>query len=124
MATKQANTAQKKWMEDITEWAFDNIDLLYGNDWSFCHLQRHHVLGRSAKNNKVAIGHEFIIPIPFALHDVSSNHAENVTHRKKAFVKRFGTQRSLFDAMYQRMKEDGYNVPNIEVYNAIMGTSA
>lgn len=126
MAAKPANAAQKKWMEDITDYINENgLGDLYGSDYVHdTRMQRHHVLGRSAKNNKVAIGHEFILPVPFELHDVSSNHPENVTHCKKAFVRRFGTQRSLFKRMYQAMNQQGYKVPDIDVYNAIMETSA
>lgn len=124
MANKPANAQQKKWMQDITDWACDNLHLLYGSEYSSSNIQRHHVLGRSAKQNKVSIGHWFIIPVPFWLHDVSSNHPENVTHHKKSFVKRFGAQRELFDVMYQSMKDIGYNVPDIDVYHAIMETSA
>ena len=124
MAAKQANAAQKQWMSDITEWSQDNIHILYGDKWGESEIQRHHVLGRSAKHNKVSIGHWFIIPVPFVLHDVSSNHHENVTHRKKAFIKRFGTQASIFQVMISAMEMDGYEVPSIEVYNAVMDSGA
>jgi hypothetical protein len=124
MATKPANAAQKQWMSDIVDWAICNIGMLYGDEYYNAIPQLHHVTGRSSKHNKVAIGNYFILPIPFILHDVSSNHPENVTHCKKAFVKRFGTQRSLFKRMYQSMKEQGYKVPNSHVFSAIMGTSA
>ena len=122
MAMKQANTAQKKWMIDITEWAHENIHFLFGLDYCFSGFQRHHVMGRSAKQNKVHVGHEFILPIPFVLHDVSSDHPLNVTHRKKAFTAKFGMQRDLFAIMYHSMMEQGYSVPSIEVFNAIMST--
>lgn len=124
MANKPANAAQKKWMDDITDWSINNLHRLYGDEYSFCRLQRHHVLGRSAKNNKVHIGHWFILPVPFELHDTNVNHEFHVGKCKKAFVKRFGTQRSLFNVMYQRMKEEGYIVPDIEFHDAIMGTRA
>ena len=124
MANKPANAAQKKLMVDIADWSLNNIHKLYGDEYMFCQFQLHHVLGRSAKNNKTPIGHEFILPIPFELHDVSSNHTENVTHCKKAFVRRFGTQRKLYKTMYQDMKEQGYDVPNNSIFSAIMGTSA
>jgi len=124
MANKSANTEQKKWMDSITDWSVDSLHLLYGEEYSFHPIQRHHVLGRSAKQNKVHIGHWFILPVPFELHDPNVDHEAHVGKCKKAFVKRFGAQRTLFDVMYQRMKEEGYNVPNIEVYNAIMGTAA
>ena len=120
---KQANAAQKKWMDDITEWALENIGILYGDEWSGCEFQRHHVLGRSAKHNKIAIGHWFILPVPFDLHDVSSNHQLNVTHRKKAFIAQFGNQRDLFETMCNSMESQGYDVPPNDVFYAIMDTS-
>lgn len=128
MPTKPANTAQKEWMSTITEWAYDNIELLYGDEYSYFEspFQRHHVMGRSAKQNKVAIGHWFIIPVPFELHDVSSSHDDSVTHSKKSFVKRFGTQRSLFIKMYNSMYDQKYDLSIIphEVVMAIKDTSA
>ncbi len=126
MATKPANTAQKQWMADITYFIMENgLGDLYGSDYIHnSDIQRHHVLGRSAKQNKVAIGHWFIIPVPFELHDPNMDHEFHVGKCKKAFVSRFGTQRSLFKRMYQSMKQQGYKVPNIDVYNAIMETSA
>ena len=125
MATKKANAAQKKWMNDITEWANENIHMLYDGGYAQdVNFQRHHVLGRSAKNNKVNIGHWFIIPVPFDLHDVSSNNKYNVTHNKKAFVKRFGNQRDLFLEMVKEMRDDGYELPPHNVCESIRNTSA
>ncbi len=121
---KQANTAQKKWMSDIAEWCENNIQILYGDEWSIKPFQLHHALGRSAKHNKVALGHEFILPVPFELHDVSSNHPENVTHCKKAFVKRFGNQRDLFLKMVESMRDYGYELPSADICEAIRKTSA
>ncbi len=121
---KQASAKQRQWMSDITEWSICNIGLLYGDDYIGAIPQRHHVLGRSAKHNKVAIGHWFILPVPFELHDVMSNHPENVTHRKKAFIKRFGTQRDLFLTMVESMRDEGYELPPADVCEAIRLTSA
>ena len=124
-SVKQANTVQKKWMSDISLWAANGgLRMLYGDDWEFSQFQRHHVLGRSAKHNKVAIGHEFILPVPFDLHDVSSNHPLNVTHCKKAFVKEFGNQRWMFNEMYNSMNEEGYTMPVREVFESIVSTAA
>jgi len=123
MATKPANAAQKNWMNDITDWAYENIHMLYTGGYAQdCNFQRHHVLGRSAKHNKVAIGHWFIIPVPFDLHDISSNDPLNVTHHKHAFTKRFGKQTELFSEMMADMDMCGYEVPSQEIYNAIMET--
>ena len=125
MAAKQANAAEKKWMCNIAAWAMDNLHVLYGdkhvNTQEYA-PQLHHVTGRRSKQNKVPIGHYFILPVPFSLHDVSSDHRLNVTHRKKSFTAKFGMQRDLFAIMYHSMSEQGYAVPNIEVFNAIMDT--
>ena len=125
MATKPANAAQKQWMSDIAEWANENIHNLYTGGYAQdCNFQLHHVLGRSYKQNKVAIGHWFIIPVPFDLHDVSSDCEYNVTHNKHKFTDRFGKQSELFSEMISDMEMDGYDTPSQEVLNAIMDTRA
>lgn len=122
---KQANAKQKQWMSDIAEYINEyGLGGLYEGYEGSANFQLHHVLGRSAKQNKVPIGHEFVIPVPFELHDVMSNHPENVTHRKKAFVERYGTQRGLFDHLVYLMKENDYDTPSDEVRAAIESTSA
>ena len=123
---KQANAKQVKFMSDIAEFINENgLSGLYGQEYEGnINFQLHHVLGRSAKHNKISIGHEFIIPVPFELHDVSSNHPENVTHFKKAFVKKYGDQRCIFQILVNFMENWGYDVPSLEVYNAIMDTNA
>ncbi len=129
---KQANAKQKKWMKDIASF-IDEVGMggLYGREYEGRKdFQLHHVLGRSAKHNKVHIGHWFIIPVPVELHDVSSNHPDNVTHFKKNFVNRFGDQRGIFQILYSCMHKwndfDGndFEIPPMEVYNAIMDTNA
>lgn len=120
---RQANAIQKQWMKDIAEWVEGNHDVLYDDDF-YSSFELHHVLGRSAKHNKVSIGHEFVIPVPTELHNVMSNHPDNVTHFKKNFVKRFGTQRSLFIVMVISMGELGYVVPSDDAINAIQDTGA
>ncbi len=123
MATKPANAKQKQWMSDIAEWAERNIDLMY--DYECLEgIQLHHVMGRSAKHNKVAIGHWFIIPVPSELHDVSSNNPFNVTHHKHSFTERFDLQSELFSLMMADMEMGNYETPSQEVYNAIMDTRA
>ena len=123
MAMKQANAIQKKWMSDISKWANDNLEYLFP-DYIGEGFQLHHVLGRSAKHNKVPIGHEFILPVPIDLHDVDSNHELNVTHHKHAFTDAFGMQCNLFDSMYYSMTNQGYIVPSSKIHLAIMDTRA
>lgn len=125
---KQANAAQKRWMKSIANFIEnEGLGLLYGPAFAWRKdFQLHHVLGRSAKHNKVAIGHWFIIPVPVELHDVHSNHPDNVTHFKKNFVKRFGEQCGIFQCLVACMQQFGeydMNVPD-EVYAAIMDTRA
>ena len=119
------NAAQVQWMKDIAEFIQDNgLDILYPGYEGRTDFQLHHVLGRSAKHNKVAIGHWFILPVPKNLHDVGSNHPDNVTHFKHNFTKRFGSQADLFQELISRMFQWGYKTPNDEVYHAIMDTGA
>lgn len=123
MANKSANAKQRQWMDDITEWAICNVGLLYGPKYDGAMVQRHHVLGRSAKHNKVAIGHWFILPVPFELHDVSSNHHFNVTHCKRNFTNQYGMQRDLFLKMVESMRDYNYELPPTDVCEAIRKTN-
>ena len=124
MAMKQANAAQKQWMSDISDWASNNnLDLIYDyNDPKG--FQLHHVLGRSAKHNKVAIGHWFIIPVLFELHDVSGKHDCNVTNYKHRFTDKYGNQREIFKDMVNDMRMEMYSLPPADVLRAIEDTRA
>ena len=121
---KQANKAQKQWMSDITDWSICNLGMLYGEKYDGAIIQRHHVLGRSAKHNKVDIGHWFILPVPYELHEPNETHKFHVGHCKRAFTDVFGMQRMLFDSMYYSMINQGYTVPPNEIHLAIMDTRA
>lgn len=119
------NSKQKKWLADIADWANNS-----GVFWAMyagvntSQFELHHVLGRSAKHNKVPIGHWFVIPVPFELHNVMSNHPDNVTHFKHRFTDRFGDQRYLFNAMLGDMAMYEYALPPDDVIDAIMDTKA
>ena len=113
--------AQKRWVNDVAEW-FREIGF---ND--FCldgyNFQIHHCGGRKLKHNKVAIGHWFILPLPFELHDVSSNSPVCVTHHKHAFTDMFGLQSELFKEMIESMVDHGATLPfGQDVIDAIMDT--
>ena len=125
MATKPANAAQKKWMSDISDACHQGIiGGMYGEEYGdCCSWQLHHVKGRSFRHNKVSIGHWFIIPVPFDLHDVSSNHPLNVTHNKHAFTDEFGKQSELFNSMIEMMGAIGYSMPPDDVYDSIVSTN-
>ena len=127
MASKPANAAQRQWMKDISDACQQGvIGGLYGDEWEdCCNWQLHHVKGRSFRHNKVAIGHWFVLPVPFELHDVSSNHPLNVTHHKKAFTDEFGMQSELMGELVGMMSAMGfYKLPPDEVMDAIMSTNA
>lgn len=125
MATK-ANTAQRKWMDDITDYVNENgLGDLYGHEYEGrTDIQRHHVLGREAKHDKVAIGHWFIIPVPYELHEPNLKHKHHVGHSKKSFVKKFGNQREIYENMVNVMECQGYDIPPNDVHYAILDTRA
>lgn len=123
--SKSANKAQKQWMSDITEFIQENgFYCLYNEHLGHFDFERHHVLGKTAKQDKVPIGHWFIIPVPRFLHDVNSNHTDNVTHFKHRFTNRFGYQRQIFERLCFLMKESGCQIPPQDVCDAIKRTRA
>ena len=123
--SKPANTVQRKFISDMCKFVnIHGLGVIYGSEYEGSTYEMHHALGRSAKHNKVAIGHEFVFPVPFELHHVLSNHSDNVTHFKHNFTKRFGNQRDIWEEFYNGMQVAGYTVPSVEVYYAIMDTRA
>lgn len=115
------NEKQKQWIADVAEWAVDGLEFLYGIECF--EFQIHHVTGRSYIQNKVKIGHEFILPVPVHLHDVSSNSPLNVTHFPKAFTEQYGTQVALFNRMFESMMSQEYELPSNDVLLAIQSTN-
>lgn len=125
MLTKNTkpNQAEKDWLKSVVDFHNEHsVSYLYGDVWGCVPFQIHHVCGRSYKQNKVAIGHWFILPVPHMLHDVHSNHNLNVTHYRKRFTAHFGEQRYLYRKMVEKMRENGIQVPSDEILNAIMLT--
>jgi hypothetical protein len=119
-----ANTVQKRWMSDIADFISETgLGGLYGPEFeNRFDFQLHHVVGRTGKHNKIAIGHEFVIPVPTELHEVMSNHPDNVSNFKNSFTKRFGSQCSIYQVLYACMGQWGYELPGDEIYQAIMDT--
>ena len=103
----------KQWLSIVA----DHGPLIHGAG-----MQIHHVCGRTYKHNKVLIGPWFIIPLPFELHDVSSNHPQNVTHYKHRFTDGYGLQSELFAEMVERLRDRGIEVPDQEILDAIKDT--
>ena len=121
---KQANAKQKQFMSDIVEFVKDSgwLQFVYGHEYSYSALELHHVTGRASKHNKIPIGHWFIIPVPFELHNVLSDNTLNVTHFKHNFTSQFGSQSHIFKRLIDGMKVNGYEIPPEEVVTAIMDT--
>lgn len=126
MAHKPANSIQKKLLDDITDLIDDiGCGFLYGMEYEGrTDIDRHHVFGRAYKQNKVSVGHEFVIPVPKELHEVLSNHKDNVTNCKKRFTARFGMQRHIYAKLIEELKIHGYAVPEQHILDAIQATSA
>jgi len=106
---------EKKWLGMVTEYGC----VVTGRS----DLQRHHVVGRSYKHNKVHIGRVFVLPLCVDLHDVHSNNPLNVTHFRHRFTDEYGMQRDLFKKMTDQMIEDGYILPfDLSLIDVIMDT--
>ena len=117
---KAPNVKQKQWMSDIAEYInMIGLGVLYHGYEERIDYQLHHVKGRSAKHNKIEIGHWYIIPVPVELHDVHSNNPFNVTHHKKLFNERYGPEGDIFLDLVEMMAEDKYEIPPPDVLGAI-----
>jgi hypothetical protein len=85
-------------------------------------IQIHHVLGQSAKRDGEAIGHWFILPLHWRLHDIGSDYPVNVTTSKPRFVQQYGSEKSLFMKMIYSLLMAGIALPfDMAVLNAIGG---
>lgn len=125
MANRNQNKEERIWVENVADYANEHeLNNFYPSNFLNKGFQIHHVLGRSAKHNKVHIGYWFILPVPYGLHDVSSNHKLNVTHHKHAFTDRFGFQRDIFKTMVLLMHTLGYPIPPYDVLQSIASTRA
>lgn len=115
------NARQKRWIARVAEYGC----VITGSP----NVQIHHCVGRTAKSNKVAVGHWFILPLSVELHDVSSNHRYNITHNKNAFIDEFGKESDLFMNMFVELIKqesespfpDYSDFPELNVIGAIMG---
>lgn len=119
------NAIEKQFLKAVMDFHNDyGVGYLYGAEWDKSPLQCHHVCGRTYKQNKVHIGHYFILPIPFDLHDVHSNHPLNVTHWRNRFTIEFGYQRDLWLKMIHKMQSEIVLTDKIslDVVGAIMAS--
>lgn len=114
---------EKEWLARITRYGC--VATGETND-----LELHHVLGRTAKQNKMHIGRIFVLPIAWRLHNPNSNDPLNVTRFKRAFTQAFGKQSALFLSMCADIREEDGQLPSIfdgfeeEILAAIRDTGA
>lgn len=118
MTVRAQNAKEKKFFEDVVEWAQAYGTVVEGEGY----LMIHHSAGRSYKQNKVLIGYYFILPLPSSLHETHGNHELNITYHRKAFVAEFGNERDLFLGMVNDMQRIRKSVPQQEVLDAIAAT--
>ncbi len=85
-------TAQKLWREEVRALGC----IISGEKGG---VEIHHVLGATAKHNKVPIGHELILPLSAWYHRECPN--QNVTDHKHLFEESFGTQVSQFNRLME-----------------------
>lgn len=124
MANRNATKEEKQLLKDMRQLIDEcGLGVLYKGYEGRTDYDIHHVLGRSAKNNKVHIGYNFIIPVPTELHD-NGDHPLNVTHHKHAFTGEHGKQWEIHIKMINLLVEHGYDTPNSIILEAIMGTGA
>jgi len=92
---KPSPAVVKKWLSMITDYGCVVT--------KSCLIQRHHCVGRSYVIDKTKIGEIFTLPLHWKLHDVGSNDPHNVTHHRKAFVKKYGRECDLFADMCEKI---------------------
>lgn len=122
MMYKLSEQQNKDWLESVTAWGeeFGCFPHLHCTEFD-----RHHVLGRTYKQNKVHIGLAFVLPIDRYYHDVhlSKSRDDSVTHFPRVFEEKYGYQREMFEYMLDSMYENDYYIPfGHEVIEAIMST--
>ena len=114
------NAIELKWLERVVDFANQHGCFPLMQPGAF---QIHHVVGRSGRENKIHIGHWFILPVHFDYHDVNSMNPLNVTHFRRRFTEKFSMQKELFKTMVEKItEEDGENPVPEDVLNAIMNT--
>lgn len=118
----QPNAAEKAWMNRITR--FGQEHGVFPHMRMANQFDRHHVVGRTYKQNRIEIGHWFILPIESQYHDIHSNNPFNVSHWRKRYMIEFDSQRNQFAKMCEIIKQEDGELPFCDdVYNAIMATS-
>lgn len=83
-------------------------------------IEIHHCLGATARVNRVDVGHWYILPLHWRLHNIASDFPDNITRDKIRFTQAFGSEKSLFMKMIYSFLMTGIELPfDIAVLNAI-----
>jgi len=119
MRNKPPTRAQEKaWLVRITEYGCVITRDKYN-------VQRHHPLGREAKQNKLWIGRWFAYCLHWDLHDIYGEDPCNVTNHKNEFIKTYGKESERFAIMCRDIKAEDGSLPfDDDVLQAIMDTNA
>ncbi len=109
---------EKAWLERITQHGC----VITGTSWG---IERHHPLGREARQNKFHIGRRYVYPLIKRLHYVHDPDPLNITNHKNAFIDQYGTQSDLFYKMCMAIKQEDGALPfEDEILQAIMDTES
>lgn len=125
---KSKTAAEKDWLDQVVDFAMysDWLENIYGKHCDNpTQFQIDHLLGSKAKRKvgfeTTKVGELVIMPIPIALHDITSNHPLNRTLRPAAFRKVFGHELSVWNQMLAEMENEGYELPfTKELINAVV----
>ena len=83
-------------------------------------VEIHHCLGASAVRDKVAVGHWYVLPLHFRLHNIASDYPVNITNDKPRFTQAYGSEKALFMTMIYGFVMAGIALPfEMDVLNAI-----
>lgn len=108
----QPNAAQKRWMDEVAKVG----PIVNGSG----RLELHHVVGVTAKHNKVAIGHYWLLPLPSELHALTGT--PEFDERVFGFVLggRFDAEKLLFQNLLKKIPRWADHLEP-SVYNSILG---
>ena len=112
---KPTATIEKEWLERVA----NHGCVVNGNS----QVQIHHCVGREGKQDKLFIGRWFVLPLSFWLHDVSSMHCWNVTHRRKNFIKEFGLESEIWHRMILKLAAESPLPFGRDIIDAVMRTN-
>ena len=113
MRSKGNNPTAKElaWRKQVADFYESHGDKLWGDaDYSYS-FQLHHMYGATTKANKQKIGEFALLPVPFHMHDPSSNHPIHIHKNKRKFKELFISQQKVFGLMLMLMQENGYTIP-------------